>query len=111
MWPLCRVDEVPEDGARGFELEGHALVLVRMDGRLHLYVNWCPHLGVELNYQPDEFLDMDRRHIQCSTHGALFATDTGLCFLGPCKGQSLVKVPFRVEGGEVQVTALPERKS
>lgn len=109
MTVLCRVDEVPEDDARGFGFGEHALVVVRYDGQLHVYVNWCPHLGVELNFQPDEFFDLDRRFLQCANHGALFAIDSGLCVLGPCKGNSLKKVEFAVENGEVRILSVPTR--
>lgn len=106
---LCRADEVGENEARGYELEGHSLLVVRRDGTLHVYVNWCPHLGIELNFQPDEFFDLDRHYLQCANHGALFEVDSGLCVLGPCKGNSLRKVGFVVENGDVRITAIPPR--
>lgn len=110
MHVLCRADEIGEEQARGFELDGHALVVARKDGQLHVFLNWCPHLGIELNFQPDEFLDYDRQFLQCANHGALFEIDSGLCILGPCKGQSLRKVDFTVADGEVRVLRLPEQK-
>ncbi|MFZ5756276.1 MAG: Rieske (2Fe-2S) protein [Pseudomonadota bacterium] len=109
MTVLCRADEIGEEEARGYEYGEHALVVVRHDGQLHVYVNWCPHLGIELNYQPDEFLDMDRRFLQCANHGALFEIGSGLCILGPCKGASLKKVEFTVENGEIRILSVPQR--
>lgn len=106
---LCRADEIGEGEARGFEYGEHSLVVVRHDGQLRVYVNWCPHLGIELNFQPDEFFDLDRRYLQCANHGALFEVDSGLCVLGPCKGNSLKPVTFAVEDGEVRVVAVPPR--
>lgn len=109
MSSLCRVDEIGDDDARGFAWEGHSLLVVRRDGQVHVYVNWCPHLGIELNFQPDEFFDLDHHFLQCANHGALFEVETGLCVLGPCKGNSLRKVGFTVENGEIHVTAMPPR--
>ncbi|MFZ5723064.1 MAG: Rieske (2Fe-2S) protein [Pseudomonadota bacterium] len=109
MGTLCRADEIGEDEARGYEYHEHSLVVVRRDGRLHVYVNWCPHLGIELNYQPDEFFDYDQQFLQCANHGALFEIDTGLCILGPCKGASLRKVDFVVENGDIRITHVPQR--
>lgn len=106
---LCRADEIGDDEAKGYEYEGHALIAVRRDGQLHVYVNWCPHLGVELNFLPDEFFDPDRQFLQCANHGALFEVDSGLCILGPCKGNSLRKVEFTVVSGDVQITTVPQR--
>lgn len=108
MHYLCRLDEIPEDGARGFRLEGRDLVAVRHDGGVHVYLNWCPHLGIELNFQPDVFLDMDGQFIQCANHGALFEIDSGACILGPCKGQSLTAVPREIRDGEIWLGELPE---
>ena len=109
MTLLCRVDEVPEDTARGFTFGEHSLIVVRHNGQLHVYVNWCPHLGIELNYQPDEFFDYDHHFLQCANHGALFEVHNGLCIMGPCKGSSLKKVGFAIEGGEIHVHSVPMR--
>lgn len=104
---LCRADDIPEDDAREFRLDDTALVVVKKDGQLHPYVNWCPHLGIELNFQPDVFLDMDRAFIQCANHGALFEIDSGQCILGPCKGQALKAVPHELRDGELWVGDVP----
>ena len=106
---LCRADDIAEGEARGFDFGEHALVVVRYDGALQVYVNWCPHLGIELNFQPDEFLDDEGRFLQCANHGALFEIDSGLCILGPCKGSSLKKVEFAVRDGELHVVSVPQR--
>lgn len=106
---LCRLADIGDDDARGFEFGEDSLVAVRRDGQVHVYVNWCPHLGIELNYQPDEFFDLDRRYLQCANHGALFDVDSGLCVLGPCKGNSLKKVESAVVDGVVIVVSVPAR--
>lgn len=106
---LCRAGEIGENEARGYEFGEHALVVVRRDGALHVYVNWCPHLGIELNYQPDEFFDLDHHYLQCANHGALFEVESGLCVLGPCKGYSLKKVEFEEVDGEVRIVTPPRR--
>ena len=107
MITVCKIDDVPDEGARGFYIEGHSLVALRKDGQFHLYLNWCPHLGIELNFQPDVFLDMDNEFIQCANHGALFRVEDGECLSGPCSGQSLQAVPFTIEGDEVRVGDIP----
>lgn len=107
---LCRADEIGEEEARGFDVDDHSLVVARKDGQLHVWLNWCPHLGIELNFQPDEFFDYDRQFLQCANHGALFEVDSGLCILGPCKGQSLRRVGWEVVDGDIRITALPDPK-
>jgi len=96
------LDDIPEAGCKGLSAPGQAALevpffVIRRDGKLNIYRNRCPHLGVPLEWMPDQFLDRDGHYIQCSTHGALFRTDNGLCISGPCQGESLETIPFRIE--------------
>lgn len=90
---LCRVDEIPDPGSRGFGLReggiGAELFVVRCGDRVRAYRNHCPHTGAPLEWIPDRFLDLEGELIQCALHGALFRPDTGLCLRGPCVGQRL----------------------
>jgi len=110
MTALCNIADIPEDDARGFDLDGQSLVVVRRDGQIFVYLNWCPHLGIELNFMPDVFLDTDQTFIQCANHGALFRIEDGYCLSGPCARQSLVAVPFRIIEDQIHIDALPERE-
>ena len=101
MTIVCPAGDIEEAEAKGFEINGQSLVITRKDGQLYVYVNACPHLGINLEFQPDEFLDMERRFIQCANHGALFDIETGECIVGPCTGQYLTPVPFQVVHGNV----------
>lgn len=74
------------------------IFLVRKAGEIRGYLNQCPHTGGPLDWVPDQFLDLDRRWIQCATHDALFNIDSGLCIAGPCSGQSLTSVELLLEG-------------
>lgn len=107
MHLLCRLDDIEEDSARECQTEGQSLVVLRRDGQVFAYLNWCPHLGIELNFQPDVFLDQDNQFIQCANHDALFEIDSGYCLAGPCAGDTLRAVPVEVRNGEVWATALP----
>ena len=86
----CRAFNVP-DGA--FEKE---IFVVAMGGGLYAYVNSCPHLGSPLDWMPNQFLNLDKTLIQCSTHHALFQVHDGLCVHGPCSGQKLTAVPLSI---------------
>jgi nitrite reductase/ring-hydroxylating ferredoxin subunit len=98
---LCHRDDIAEPGAKGFELERDnrefLMFLVKKDGQVFGYENRCPHAGVNLEWRPDDFLDMDGALIQCSVHGALFLIESGECVGGPCNGQGLTPVPIRVD--------------
>lgn len=96
MTALCALNELTDNGAKGFDIAGRKLFAVRKGDSIYLYENSCPHKGIPLEWMPDTFLDPDKQFIQCSTHGALFTIDQGLCIAGPCNGASLKPVKFEV---------------
>ncbi|HWK53547.1 MAG TPA: Rieske (2Fe-2S) protein [Hyphomicrobiales bacterium] len=101
---VCRLDDVAPQDARAFMLGERSLLVVRLDAaRVRVYLNRCPHLGVPLNWQPDRFLDNEGAFVQCANHGALFEKDTGLCVLGPCRGDSLWEITSTVVAGAVLI--------
>ncbi len=103
---LCRLDDIPEGGSRGF---GPApggftgLFAVRRGGQVVVYVNSCPHIGTPMDMAPDRFLSADAGRIVCATHGAEFAIDDGVCLRGPCLGERLESVMIQVNDGVVLV--------
>ena len=101
MTVLCHVNDIPDEQSKGFEIGDDNLFAIKKDGQVYLYRNSCPHLGVELNWQEDKFLDMDGMLIQCSTHGALFLIEDGECVAGPCQGQRLQSIAFEIVDGQI----------
>jgi nitrite reductase/ring-hydroxylating ferredoxin subunit len=87
--------------ALGEEPDSPVGFVVRYRGTVHAYVNRCPHMGTELDWQPGEFYDVAGLYLVCATHGALFLPATGSCVAGPCRGASLQRLGARVEGGRV----------
>jgi len=109
-WPLCRLDELQEGQARGFDplQQGRDSVFaLRHGGELRVYRNRCPHLDVRLEYRKDRFLSADGRLIVCYAHGAQFLPDTGECIYGPCLGQTLEALDWRAGQGWLRVR-MPE---
>lgn len=82
------------------------LFVVNDKQQFYAYENQCPHTGVNLNWQPDQFFDIDNEFLQCSTHGALFRTSDGFCVHGPCAGDSLVPIPLKVENGSIYIESI-----
>jgi nitrite reductase/ring-hydroxylating ferredoxin subunit len=82
--------------------------IVREEDRtLRAYKNSCPHTGAPLNWTPDQFLTISGQYIQCSIHGAMFKTQNGECFAGPCGGKFLKALSF-VEKNGIAYIALQE---
>ena len=106
---LIRLDELP-DGA-DYEARGIAadapykagLFVLRCGNDVRVYRNRCPHLGTPLNWTPDRFLDREREHIVCATHGAVFRVDDGECISGPCEGDALERIEAVVRDGVVYI--------
>ncbi len=104
---LCRLTDIPENGAKGFPAEDGdfiGLVAVRQGDRIYVYENACPHIGTPLDWTPDRFLSVDGRHLICATHGAEFTIDTGACISGPCRGDSLTPVNAEIDDGDILVS-------
>ncbi|NIR29242.1 MAG: Rieske 2Fe-2S domain-containing protein [Gammaproteobacteria bacterium] len=104
---LCRLRDIHDPGSRGFRVEcgGKAvsIFVVRRGDAVYGYVNCCPHTGVNLDWLPGQFLDPEGALIVCATHGALFRIEDGYCVGGPCAGDSLRRVPLRIEQGQVML--------
>lgn len=100
---LCRYEDLNEGDSKGFALGGKTsehngigmsnVFAVKKGGEIFAYKNTCPHRGINLEWQPDQFLDSEKALIQCASHGALFEISTGECIAGPCAGDALTPVP------------------
>jgi len=110
--PLCTSADLPERGrawvwdvtqygrpARAFAM--------RFDGAVVAYLNRCVHVPTEMDWQPGEFLDIDKRWILCSIHGASYEPADGRCVGGPCGKGRLTPVAVKEQDG--QVTWYPSR--
>jgi nitrite reductase/ring-hydroxylating ferredoxin subunit len=81
--------------------------VLRFEGRVVAYLNRCLHVPTEMDWQPGEFLDTDKRFILCSTHGAAYEPSDGRCVGGPCGRGRLSAV--EVDEREGQVYWYPSR--
>ncbi len=90
------LDCVDNNSSRGITIKrGETeikLFVIRRGQQIFCYYNICPHMGVNLDWVPDQFLDSSAQLIQCATHGALFQIEDGQCIAGPCQGQKLSPV-------------------
>ncbi|HET8706764.1 MAG TPA: Rieske (2Fe-2S) protein [Pseudomonadales bacterium] len=102
---LCRVEELAELASRGFQFDQRKVFVVKKNGTVFVYENACPHVGITLEFSPDNFLDYDKNFIICSGHGALFSIETGYCIAGPCRGKALRKVDYLIRDGWLEVSA------
>ena len=104
--PLCASTDLEERGlAQVFDVllwgQPARAFALRFDGRVVAYVNRCAHVPTEMDWQQGQFLDMDRRWILCSIHGAAYEPADGRCVGGPCGRGRLMAIDVREEGGQV----------
>ena len=104
---LCKTSDIDDPGSKSSELKikrkTQSIFVVHKDAQFFAYFNKCPHTGANLEWQQDQFLDMDKALIQCATHDALFIIDSGECIAGPCTGDRLQAIPISVENGELRL--------
>ena len=108
-WPPERVCDSADLAERGkahvfdvmhFRQPARAFVL-RFDGQLVAYLNRCLHVPTEMDWQPGQFLDMDKRWILCSIHGAAYEPADGRCVGGPCGNGRLMQITTTERAGTV----------
>ncbi len=104
--PICASSDLADggDGVR-FEVEHKAETVpafaIRHGGRVYAYVNRCAHIAMELDWNPGKFFDTDGEYLICSTHGALYAPESGACRGGPCRGTGLIRLQVFENDGRV----------
>ena len=102
---LCKTTDIEDPGSKGFEVKinrkTQSIFVVHKDGQFYAYYNQCPHTGANLEWQEDQFLDLDKALIQCTTHDALFMIDSGECIAGPCAGDNLSPLTIHVDGDDL----------
>ena len=102
---ICKTSDIAENQSKGFQVGGLLFFVVNKFGKYLAYKNACPHLGIQLEMVPDQFLDSTHSLIQCSMHGALFRIEDGLCISGPCFDQKLKEVEIEIKDDGIYLTS------
>lgn len=91
---IC-VSAALEEGGKGVRFpltaggENATGFAVRYNGTAHAYLNRCAHVPIELDWNEGQFFESSGLFLMCSTHGAIYAPETGRCEGGPCRGGRL----------------------
>lgn len=106
---LGPLDQLADGAARSFVIEMragrfHGFAVRRGDGVVG-YVDRCPHQGLPLAIELDDYLSADGTLIACDWHGAAFRLEDGACVGGPCVGARLTRWPLVVENGVIKTSA------
>jgi len=109
--PLCQTTDFSPEEVREFTIEINNKItdifVIHKHNQFHAYINQCPHTGVTLNWQPNQFFDIENKFIQCATHGALFRVNDGHCVRGPCVGKNLFALELMVKDHQLLLQIAP----
>jgi nitrite reductase/ring-hydroxylating ferredoxin subunit len=92
--PICPSADLVE-GGKGIRFpvtvfgEDSTGFVVRYNNVAHAYLNRCAHVPIELDWTEGEFFESSGLYLMCSTHGAIYAPESGQCLGGPCRGGRL----------------------
>lgn len=92
--PICASSAV-EEGGKGVRFpvtaggEDRTGFVIRYDNVVYGYLNRCAHVPIELDWAEGEFFETSGLYLMCSTHGAIYTPETGMCAGGPCRGGRL----------------------
>jgi 3-phenylpropionate/trans-cinnamate dioxygenase ferredoxin component len=98
---VCALDEIPEQGTFGVEVNDTPMVIVKSDGEVYALDEFCTHEEVSL--VDGEIYD---HTVECWLHGSCFDLRSGKP-TGPPATKPLATYQIRVEDGDVYV-AVPE---
>lgn len=96
----CALEQLPEQGTLGVELNGRPLVIIRSEGEVFALDEFCTHEEVSL--VDGEVYD---HTVECWLHGSCFDLRSGKP-TGPPATKPIATYPVRIDGGDVLV-ALP----
>jgi nitrite reductase/ring-hydroxylating ferredoxin subunit len=115
QYVICALNDLGNKRGRAFQLLRRndtggesvwSIFVVRWGNQVFGYTNACPHQGVNLDWERNQFLDPNGLRLMCGKHGATFEIGTGRCVSGPCQGQSLTAINLSIVDGDVCVSGV-----
>ncbi|MGO8918700.1 MAG: Rieske (2Fe-2S) protein [Stellaceae bacterium] len=114
-YAICNEKDIANGRCKGFTLlrvdadgteRAWNILVVRWAKAIYGYINSCPHQGVNLDWERNQFLDANRTRLICGKHGALFDIETGNCVDGPCRGARLEPIRLSIVDGDICVSGV-----
>ncbi len=109
---ICKISDLGENQSVKFKIplekfdrEGLA---VNRGGTFFAYYNECPHIGLPLDWDDNDFFSLDMTSLVCKNHGAFFTPESGECTAGPCRDKGLKPIAVLVEIKENQAWLMAE---
>lgn len=81
-----------------FDREGF---VINRNGEYFAYYNECPHIGIALDWDDNDFFLQDFSKLVCKNHGAEFVPESGSCTTGPCQGTALKTIELKFQNDQI----------
>jgi 3-phenylpropionate/trans-cinnamate dioxygenase ferredoxin subunit len=99
---VCSLDEIPDEGALGVEIDDTPVAVVRTGDDVYALHDVCSHAEVALS--EGEIYD---HTIECWLHGSCFDLRSGKP-TNPPATQAVTTYPVKIESGDVYVSLVQE---
>jgi 3-phenylpropionate/trans-cinnamate dioxygenase ferredoxin subunit len=100
---LCALDDLTDGGARRFDVDGHRIAVVRIDGDVYAIGDRCTHQDISLS---EGEVHVDECQLECWKHGSTFSLKTGRPDTLPAT-KAVPVYDVRIDGGDVYVKVVP----
>jgi 3-phenylpropionate/trans-cinnamate dioxygenase ferredoxin subunit len=97
---VCSVDDVASGTASRFDVDGHRLCVVNIEGTFYVIGDECSHEDYSLS-EGDVW--EDEREIECPKHGSMFSLVTGEAISLPAT-KPVPVYAVRIDGADVIVS-------
>jgi 3-phenylpropionate/trans-cinnamate dioxygenase ferredoxin component len=95
-----KTDEITEDEATAFDVNGQEIAVARVDGVLRAFSDICTHRQCNLSLGGE----IEGTTIECECHGSVFDMVTGDVVEGPAT-EPIATFPVSDEGGDLKIEA------
>lgn len=95
-----KTDEIAEDEATAFDVNGQEIAVARVDGVLRAFSDICTHRQCNLSLGGE----IEGTTIECECHGSVFDMVTGEVVEGPAT-EPIATFPVADEGGDLKIEA------
>jgi nitrite reductase/ring-hydroxylating ferredoxin subunit len=85
-----------------YKTQNITALVVRADDKVVVYLDLCPHNKIVLS-ETGNYVNESGDRLRCEAHGATFDLLDGSCDRGPCKGETLARIPFELIDGAVRI--------
>jgi len=103
MQRIGKLSAIPNGTSCSLNAGQRQLLAVMRADTLYIYENQCPHSGETLDPMGGSVASGGGLILACQRHGAEFLSDTGQCVAGPCLGDALRGVSYRIENDDILI--------